>query len=265
MAKNPLNDQSIFGGGPPSVHGGGSDKKFIGVPKGYVPPYAPNVTPQFPKGHQYIGADGKAHSVKTRYQVGDEWAQVAGLAPEYLQQIQQSMAQAGFLTPGKFQSGAPDTATRKAITTMLTEANGLGMQWKDYLSERVQIAEANGGPAGPTRAPLEIQLSNPDTIKAAVTNDATSLLGSSAAAGDPNHYVGEIQDAERLQQTEAYNQTGSGYAGGTGGTTTDAPSVDALLMKEHPAEHQAFQLGQHGQEILNALTSVTPGGGDFRQ
>ncbi len=238
-----------------------TDRKLIGVAKGQELPYSTYITPETPYGRRYPDASGKLQSVKARYYQGDEWTQIAGLAPEYLAQIQTSMVQAGILKPGKFVHGAPDPTTRKAVTELLTEANGAGMTWQDYLHQRLQINGGMGGAQqGPVKQPLEIRLANPDTIKEQVKSDATTLLGSRAAAGDPQHYVDEIQNQERLQQTQIYNQTGAGYAGGTGGTTVDPAEIDALLTKEHPAEAEVnATIGQKAQQFIQLFGGANPG------
>lgn len=246
---------SLKGKGSLVVNSGQQVDHNIGVRDSFHPDYAPYKTEQFPKGHQYLDRHGKPRSVKVRYSTGSEYL-LAGRSPEEIAQVQQSLARAGALKPGTFQPGVLDAKTRAAFVEILGESNGTGMRWGDYLDQRVALTEATGGPnySGPAKTPLVIQHSNPDTIKAQVTDRGTTLLGSSAAAGDPQHYVDEIQAAETKQQTDAYNQSGGGYTGGTGGTVTDAPTVDALLAKEHPAEAAVNGLlGSNAQQFINIL------------
>lgn len=225
----------------------------LGVRDSFKPDYGQYQSPEFPQGHYYRAKSGKKIKVRTRYKTGDEYI-LASRSPEEIAQVQQSLSQAGLLKPGTFQPLANDAKTRSAMTELLSEANAAGMRWGDYLDQRVAMAKIAPSGAGATKAPLVLQLSNADTITSGVKNDATSILGSTAAAGDPQHYVDEIHAAETKQQTDAYNESGAGFAGGTGGTTIEAPTVDALLAKEHPAEAQTNQvLGSNAQQFINLL------------
>lgn len=241
-----------------STGSGTTTQHHVGVPDSYVP--GPHVTPGHPQGRHYTSTqDGSLQDIKVRYQTGfpKEWAVIASLPPEKLRSLQIGLVQSGILKYGSFAPGAPDVNTKKAISKLLGEANATGMRWSDYLDERIAQSQKDGfSPSqAAQRAPLSIQLSNPDTIKSQVTNDATNLLGSSAAAGDPQHYVDEIHNQQIAQQTTDYN---AGLVPKT--VSTDPATTDALIMKEHPTDYKVAQLGEHGQAILNSLIQTTPGG-----
>lgn len=252
MANNPPS-APVFGGGSGSGSG-----TYIGIPDDYTVPNQPNA--RFPRGeYYYSGRRRERQRLKKRYKQGSDWAIIAGKSPEQLAQVQKALVRIGYLDPDKVLWTRPDTATKNALNRVLGEANAKGMRWGDYLDETVKFMDDNDiatpGSMGAAPRPLQINLANPDTIKASVAQASTELLGG-AYAGDPQHYVDEIHAQQRKQQTDEYWQTGGPEGqGGPGGETYDPAAVSALIMKEKPVDYGVEQSGSKAQAVLEGLLS----------
>jgi hypothetical protein len=195
-----------------------------------------------------------------RYFSGAATEIFGSMGPTQLMEVQYALKRLGLL---KDVTGVFNNATRTGVMQMLGNANAEGVGWKKWLTNQIGFLDEAGIDSlgdlsgGSERAPLSIEHSNPDEIRASVTAQSTNLLGGNYA-GNPEEYVNEIHAAETAQQTAQYNQTGEG---GSGGSTVAPPSVEALIMKKKPMDYQVERLGSNAQQIIGLLQRTQPGGG----
>jgi len=213
-------------------------KSPVGVPSGFKTP-----TPHYDPGRaqfrtsrggpgQYV--PGSAMTKQPLYSSGDEWKLLGGKSPEEIAQVQAALVRIGVLKEGGFQPGVMDKKTAAGFRDILGEANATGRQWRAVLTERTQMADATGydpsAGSGSERAPLTIELTNPDDIKGKLDQDSPDLIGRGFSDAEKAAFVADYQGQETSAQTQAYNNAESG------GTVTGPPSVEAALMKKAKGE-----------------------------
>lgn len=91
-----------------------------------------------------------------------------------------------------------------------------------------------GGSGGRTRAPLTVQLSNPDDLRRVFRAAATRFLGRAPAPEDEEAFIAEQHGAERSAQEKAYSAAASG--GTVIEPATPAGAAEQRLRISQPTE-----------------------------
>lgn len=226
---------------------------FIGIPKGSAT-------------EQQLSHPGKTQIKKITgwgqtklgfdpYKTGTELDQLAGYGPDEIYMLQSRLHTANLLdnfTPGKL-----DKATRSAFKDLLATSNASSKDWITTLDE---ITAAGGmTETGTTRAPLTIQLTSPDDLKAVAKKVSQTLYGGDLPDADLEHFVASYNQMETAAQTQNYN---IGETGGTVTAPTD-PSValEAQVRAAHPEQVFATAIGQARNTILGTLGRGSTGVG----
>ncbi len=200
------------------------------------------------------------------YVKGDEVKYLPHTAAD-LKTLQLSLVQAGYITQAQANQmvlGSPDQITTAAFAKLLATANYSGTQWQNALAERLAAAaQTPDTQQGPSVPPLTISLSNPDDIKATLQKSAQTLLGGNMTDDQANFFVGQFQNAQREQQTAAYNQqynpgAAAGESGyGPGGTTTAAPDMGVAATNfAKAADPNQYAATQFGASVTSALDKL---------
>lgn len=146
-------------------------------------------------------------------------------------ELQRRLWAGGFYPPGTSQDdiipGMPDYHTEKAWLTLLDRAAkyknaGKDMTVWEILDEGANIMKAQGKEPGAVgRAPLVVDLANPDDLKYIAQKTAVGTLGRALRSDEIERFVSSFHSSQRSAQTQAYN---AGGTGGPGGSAVSAPS-----------------------------------------
>lgn len=156
------------------------------------------------------------------------------LAPDELAHVQDALARAGLLS-GEYRSGWPDSKTKTAYKKLLEMSNRVGTPWQMTLQNLIAGEDGSGGGGGGGRrggggggggrAPLTVQLSNPEDLKKVFSQVALATTGvGKIDDADADAMVAAFQQHERSFQQRAFNAIG--------GEIVAAPSVQSFAADE---------------------------------
>lgn len=132
-----------------------------------------------------------------------------------------------------------DAGQHKTVDDVLDEAAGV--------YEEVQAASGRSG-SGRTRAPLSVDLTSPEDLRAIAQRSATSLIGRALSDGELSRFVSSFHAAQGQAQSAAYN------TGDAGGTAVAAPSPVAAA---ETFARQAAPTAAGGQDFLRTFTAFS--------
>ena len=129
--------------------------------------------------------------------------------PSSYAQTQNALYLAGFYGSSKPKYGVYGTKDKSAMADALKRYGEVavqnpGMTLSQFLSSNGQALAANGGP-GPTRAPLTISYTDPETLKATLNSAAENALGRGLTKHELDAFVGAFHAKEAAYQKGAYN------------------------------------------------------------
>lgn len=254
----------LLAGGPPVAAEAEADTPFLGVPKSYVAQRS--VTQQrsanvFGANVRLPGTVQGTVAVAPRYYKGDEYAP-STFAAEDRARLQLAMRQAGLYTKNeRSQLGVWDENTRGAYKRLLEYANGAGLDWQRALNEfgsaKAKMGDTTGGSGGGgDRAPLAVRVSNPADLRKAFDTGALAALGHRLDAAELDRWVAAYQQAERNEQTQAYN------AADAGGTVIAAPDLDTFVEDRAKAVDPQGAFRQRAIGVFGELGQILGGGFD---
>lgn len=245
--------------GPPTAGPKADLPKPIGVPEGYQALQPPVGTPE-----QRGASPGGARPVVDRPEYGPQlvaprYYEGAELAPasasgEDIAEIQLALVEAGVLT-GKYRFGVWDEQTKNAYKNVLELANQQGI---DDISAMRLLANAPqaGGPAAAPRAPLQVQLSNPDDLRLLFEDAFRQAYGRKMRPEELGSFVSDYQARERAVQEQAYAMDDPNNP--QGGTIVEPPSASSAAQVAaegvNPAERGAYDMLGTYERALNFMT-----------
>lgn len=226
-----------------------TERQPLGVHKGYKAP-----APLFHGG--LAGIQKPLPGIKPKYFDGAVTEIFGSMSPSMRFELQGDLKRLGLI---KKVNGQFDGPMKEAMGRMLGAANASGTTWEKYLANQIamldelgiqNVNDLNGGGDGAGgRAPLNVVLTNPTSIKGDLETTGRDLIGSSVGGINQDQFVAEFQAEERRAQEQNYANDE------TGGTTVKAPDVASKIIAEHPDAYKTEQLvGKHYNDILNALT-----------
>lgn len=206
------------------------------------------------------------------YVSGDEWKQLPTDGAE-LADLQHKLIAAGYMTDDNIVFGSPDAKTASAMAQLLGSSNATGKVWQTTLAARLTMAgqQPQAGKKPLQGAPLTIQLTNPDDIKAVIQSGANQIFGKYLDPAEVDKFVSAYQGQEAAYQTAQQSAAGLDPYGreilnpdGTRATqpmTQTAPASSAGMQREffdqmaaaHPTETRVAIFQDKLDEILNAL------------
>lgn len=142
-----------------------------------------------------------------------------------LRMFQERAVAAGLLDPRSVRMGAPDSATVQLWESLLdTSAVYLKVGQKKSVFDLMDLfAPTAGQTGGSERAPLTVELSNPDDVKRLMREAAKEALGSGTVDD------AKLDDIVKRWHAEQRNAQTAGYnAAETGGTVTQAPDFETF-------------------------------------
>lgn len=229
---------------PPPKKKPKSDEKPVGVEDDYqatrqrqaIPEaYSPEGNRPYAPGQQEYVAYKQA---PTFYD--DDLNRPYAWSPNSVASLQSDLVAAGLLSKKGFSLGVYDDSTRNAFKKVLTYANRSGLTSIDEaIGTFLNQPRGGAGAGGRTRAPFSAQLPNPDDVKAIVDATVPKIIGRT------------LTDPEKQAVIAAYNAVATGAqqasynAAESGGTVTEAPSVDTFVENKAkelaPEEANTFQ------------------------
>jgi hypothetical protein len=169
-----------------------------------------------------------------------------------LVQLQARLVAAGQLDPCKFVPGQPDNATEKAYADVVKRSAFSGRSILSILDESTKAVQAMGGIdalAKSKRAPLSLDLSNPNDLRRVVMAGAEKVYGhANVDEATIQRIIGAVQSQQAAEQTAKYN--------GAGAVTQAAdPSTTAQNMLEQadPQAAATEQYRSYGDEVFKLL------------
>lgn len=148
--------------------------------------------------------------------------------------------------------GIWDPNSQAVFKSLLATANANGMTWEEALAQ----IEASGGLKDATpKAPLQIQLTNPDDIRAMIQSGAQQVFGKYLSEADVNKFIASYQQQQAAAQTEAYNMGNN--AGTMTGPVSTQGGVNEMFRRQFVADHTneagAAIFSNELDKILSAL------------
>lgn len=167
-----------------------------------------------------------------------------------IESMQADLIAAGLMSRSGLRPGVYDDRTRAAYKKLLEFANRQGINRADALQRLIE-GTTRGGGGGPTRAPLVVQLTNPDTIRRLIDQTAPDIIGRRLSDAETQQLIGAYQSLESSAQRGAYNTATAG------GTVTEPPDLQTFAEKKakelHPLEADTFDRFRLGSEVLGIL------------
>lgn len=148
-----------------------------------------------------------------------------------LETLQRRLWAGGFYPPGTDPTEVPlgtvDPWTEKAWLGLVDQAAkyknaGRDLTIWEILDEGANIRNESGlggDASGSGRAPLVVELSNPEDLKYYAQKTAVGTLGRALRPDELERFVSSFHGSQRAAQTQAYGQ-----AGGVGGSVVSAPN-----------------------------------------
>lgn len=175
-------------------------------------------------GPTYVGGGGQQISLANLLR--DYWRMPSGLLGSY----QQALWLGGFYSgKGTPVFGLADERGAAAFQKAALRAARSGKTLSEVLAEGVAAGAGGGGGGGPRRAPFSAQLTSPTDIARVAEAAGREVLGEAPSAEQVKRIVQRYQAAESSAQRGAYN------AAYSGGTVTQAPSLEAFALDEAEA------------------------------
>lgn len=182
--------------------------------------------------------------------------------PASLSSLQQRLLAGGFY-PGDVEAedlalGTHDEDTLKAYERAVTRAAAFHEADEDVTLDDVidKAIAANAGKKkkGRERAPLVVELSDPEDVRRGIEAVARKAIGRKLSDTEREKYVGLWHAIQTQTQKAAYS------AAETGGTITQAPSFEAFaaarIAKEYGVEAGAVDIAEQGNEFFDLLREV---------
>lgn len=198
-----------------------------------------------------------------RYFSGDEWLP-AQLPPDQLAALQRKMVAAGLLKPGTAQLGVWDQVSMTAYTRLLEFANASGLDAQTALDRWGQATQKNPNQG---RAPLVVQVTNPDDLRQTFRKAVIDTLGEGWDQSKIDQMVNAYQQVETQAQQQQYQMKGTtidpntGYPvdAGQGGTVTAPPSPQAYAEQQARSEAPAQAQEHDSLGFINQFRQMVGG------
>lgn len=242
--------EELISGGP----SGGRDSdenKYIGVPDDYR---TPGMTLEEAQRRRDRGEEFEtAITRRPSFKEGDDY-KPASQPPEVIATIQQRFVDAGLIT-GSYRIGMWDDATRKAYRQVLGYANARGLSDDaEALNQLASMPKVEKDRA--PRAPLQVQVSNPADIRAALKETFRSKLGhGDIDDAKVDAMIAAYQGREASAQRQQYQQAE------TGGTVVEPPSLetfaDVQAQKADPTAYSSHKVLDKFSMIADMLGGGT--------
>lgn len=183
-------------GSPPSVGGAKADEPSIIGGANYAAP-------------EHTFAVGP-FSVNWKPYTTDDLRMWDGWSSDRIADLQMQLFEADYLDDNDhIIPGTLDRATRQALSALLADANGVGAQWGQMLTDRAARVQAQ---AQADRPPLVAQVHHSADLAEMVDQVAWEMLGHRLDPNQNMRIVGAIQSEEARAQTDAFNaQDGTLY------------------------------------------------------
>jgi hypothetical protein len=223
------------------------------------------VTPGSPAQAQMAQATGQTPTMKESTLTG-VLADFATLSDAGLIDLQKKLYTGGFYGSSYYAKhpqtpayGIKDQDTLAAYSqaaNLAAQLHASGMTLDEVITQGSSVGGGRGaGAGGPTRAPLTIQLTNPQDVHFVANKVGQTVLGRNLNDAELQAITASFQGGEATAQRAAYN-TGVG-----GGTSTQAPSLQAFAEQQvrakNPVEAGAHDLSQ----TFDTFLSLIAGGG----
>lgn len=228
----------------------------IGVGPDFVQVRPPELTQETPGGELVHPMGVGAVASLPAFFDGDEFSIGAGLSPETIAGMQQSLQDAGIISPtAVLPYGVWDATTANAMKQVLAVANQQGVTWEaafestvtnaisltggGYLDDEGNLITAPEAAAKPTPLTLpQGYIMNPDDLAAIFQAVGQRTIGRKLSEQDVNKFVGDFQT---WQSTQFYDKH---WDAESGQWISDSPG--SLPSPETAAEKQI--LGDYGDE-----------------
>lgn len=163
-----------------------------------------------------------SQQIAPRYFDGSQFLP-GSLSPTEVAALQRAMIDAGLMKNGAAQLGIWDTASVQAYTELLSYANSSGIDAKTALA---RWGDAHKQDPNAGKAPLTIQVTSLDDLRPVIRKAFIDTLGTGISTDQVDALAAQYQQMQAGAQQQSYN------ASDTGGTVTQAPSVDAFAQAE---------------------------------
>lgn len=165
---------------------------------------------------------------------------------------QKAMYNAGFYgaqKPNYGSYGPTDDNAMKAALSSYSPVQSVhpGLSFNQYLDQLT--ASGAGKNAGPTKQPLTVSYTDPDTLKSAANSAAQQALGRNLTTHELNAFVGAFHGKESAAQKTAYDN-GSSY------TAPEVTGEATQLVQSHNQVEAQQALSASYLDRLNSMLGV---------
>jgi acyl-CoA synthetase (AMP-forming)/AMP-acid ligase II len=184
------------------------------------------------------------------YKTGSTLEQLAGYGPDDIYALQVRLHDAGLLD--NFTPTQLDKTTRNAFKDLLATSNASMKTWQQTLDDITAVGGTIDKQDGRTRAPLTVELTNPDDLKSVAQKVAQTLYGGNLPEADLERFVNTFHGMESGAQSQAYGMAESG------GTVVAPPNAsvaaESQIRAEHPDQVAATAFGARMGDIISTFT-----------
>lgn len=200
-------------------------------------------------------------------------------APDAIFELQRQLQAGGWISGDIGQPGVWDSGSQQAFHDLLVYANGLGVYYKDALTQSISAYEAgsalegtagysdrfgSGGRGGSALAPLTISLPNIEDVKRGleqVARDETNVdLGDEFYTAKAEEYLDMLRTIQMNQGEAARRAAQISAFGGDPGTltSTEPPSLETFaeqaVEKEAPGKVRTADVGDAEDVLVDVMT-----------
>jgi hypothetical protein len=190
-----------------------------------------------------------------RYFTGDEQLPATWQGQQMID-LQSALEAGGFYT-GDHVVGVWNDADVAAYKRALQAANRQGAPVDDIIKQAAAAPKVDryGDPAGggQQRAPLRVQLTNDDDLRAMVRKNSSDILGGNLSDEDTERFVSTYHQME-MQGAQAQYDVGGDAGGAFMGAPDPGVALENQIRADHPNEVAATAFGSRMDDIISTFT-----------